>query len=102
MRILAAHSSSSGHTYAVVLNPIADGLGGLPARRCRLIQSSNPNWVREANTLMSLSRTKGIVVLQEFDYLEAWETHPTFARRRQRYIHEASQLASIPYPRSST
>lgn len=101
MRILAAFvDHSCGATYAVIVNPIADGLGGLPARRYRLIRANSPNWVQEANTLRSISRTPGIQIYETFDCLEDWKDHPSFVKRRESLIREARQLAEVLSPRS--
>lgn len=102
MRILAAFvDHSCGATYAVIVNPIAGGLaGGMPARRYRLIRSSNPHWVRDANTLMSVSRTPGILVHETFDCLDAWKNHPSFVKRRERMIHDARLMAEALSPRT--
>ena len=101
MRILESHIDPiSGHTYAVIVNPIAGGLGGLPARRYRLIRANSPLWVQEANTLMSISRTPGIQIYETFDCLEDWKDHPSFVKRRDRLMLEARQLAEVLSPRS--
>ena len=56
MRILEHHLDPiSGHTYAVIVNPIADGLGGLPAHRYRLICARIPDWIQRVNTTRSVS-----------------------------------------------
>lgn len=46
MRILEHHVDPiSGHTYAVIVNPLAGGLAGHPAHRYRLICARIPDWV---------------------------------------------------------
>ena len=74
MRILESHVDPiSGHTYAVIVNPIAGGLAGHPAHRYRLICALIPDWVFQVNTTRSVSRTPGIQIYETFDVLEAWE-----------------------------
>ncbi|MBJ6984028.1 hypothetical protein [Luteimonas sp. MC1750] len=79
--------------FAVIANPIADGLAGQPAIRYRLIRSSNQNWAQQANTLRSVSRTPGIVIIEEFDVLESWACLPSTLERIASLHHEA-QLRS--------
>lgn len=53
----------SGHTYAVICNPIADE----DAYRYRLICARIPEWIKQVNTARSVSRTPGIQIYDQFD-----------------------------------
>lgn len=100
MRILAAHvDPHNGATYAVIVNPVAVGKGGLPIVRYRLIRASSPTWEREVNTTRSVSRTPGILIYETFDCPSAWTEHPSFKKRVDRFLREAAQLAA-PLTRS--
>lgn len=93
MRILEHHLDPiSGHTYAVIVNPIADGLGGLPAHRYRLICARIPDWIQRVNTTRSVSRTPGIQIYETFDVLEAWEGLDRTDRRIAELKREARVL----------
>lgn len=93
MRILEQHLDPiSGHTYAVILNPIAGGLGGHPAHRYRLICARIPDWIKQVNTTRSVSRTPGIQIYETFDVLEAWEGLDRTDKRIAALIREARVL----------
>lgn len=53
----------SGHTYAVICNPIADE----DTYRYRLICAQIPDWIKQVNTARSVSRTPGIHIYEHFD-----------------------------------
>lgn len=76
-------------TYAVIANPIAGGLAGRKAIRYRLIRSDNPHWVRQANTLRSVSKTPGITILKCFDVQQGYED----TKWAQKSIEELHTLA---------
>ncbi|MDQ7280524.1 hypothetical protein O0J73_07230 [Stenotrophomonas sp. Sm6012] len=99
MRILEHHTDPvSGHTYAVIVNPVADT--ALPTLRYRLIRAISPNWVQEVNTTRSVSRTSGIAIYEEFDCLEEWKDHPRYVRRVDEFKQKAYCLATALIPRS--
>ncbi|EMR0512916.1 hypothetical protein RY963_000920 [Stenotrophomonas maltophilia] len=99
MRILEHHTDPvSGHTYAVIVNPVADT--ALPTLRYRLIRAISPNWVQEVNTTRSVSRTSGIAIYEEFDCLEEWKDHPRYVKRVGEFKEEAYRLATALIPRS--
>ena len=99
MRILEHHTDPvSGHTYAVIVNPVADT--ALPTLRYRLIRTISPNWIREVNTTRSISRTFGIAIYEEFDCLEEWKDHPRYVKRVKEFKEEAYRLATVLIPRS--
>ncbi|WP_414608276.1 hypothetical protein [Stenotrophomonas pavanii] len=98
MRILEHHTDPvSGHTYAVIVNPVADT--ALPTLRYRLIRAISPNWIQEVNTTRSVSRTSGIAIYEEFDCLEEWKDHPRYVRRVDEFKEEAYRLATALIPR---
>lgn len=93
MRILEHHLDPlSGHTYAVICNPIVDGLGGLPAHRYRLICARIPDWIKQVNTTRSVSRTPGIQIYETFDVLEAWEGLEATNKKVEAFKREARVL----------
>lgn len=93
MRILESHVAAvSGHTYAVIVNPIAGGLCGHPAHRYRLICARIPDWIIQVNTVRSVSRTPGIQIYETFDVLEAWEGLESTDRRVNKLLREARVL----------
>ena len=99
MRILEHHTDPvSGHTYAVIVNPVADT--ALPTLRYRLIRAISPNWVQEVNTTRSISRTSGIAIYEEFDCLEEWKDHPRYVKRVDEFKGKAYRLATALIPRS--
>lgn len=99
MRILEHHTDPvSGHTYAVIVNPVADT--ALPTLRYRLIRTISPNWIREVNTTRSISRTFGIAIYEEFDCLEEWKDHPRYVKRVNEFKEEAYRLATVLISRS--
>lgn len=98
MRILEHHTDPvSGHTYAVIVNPVADT--ALPTLRYRLIRAISPNWIQEVNTTRSVSRTSGIAIYEEFDCLEEWKDHPRYVKRVDEFREEAYRLATALIPR---
>lgn len=98
MRILEHHIDPvSGHTYAVIVNPVADT--ALPTLRYRLIRAISPNWIQEVNTTRSVSRTSGIAIYEEFDCLEEWKDHPRYVKRVDEFKEEAYRLATALIPR---
>lgn len=100
MRILASHVDPvSGHTYAVIVNPVADT--ALPTLRYRLIMALSPNWVHEVNTIQSVSRTRGISIYEEFDCLATYTDTPSIANQIERLKKEAKDLATVLTSRNS-
>ena len=99
MRILDHHIDPiSGHTYAVIVNPIAGGLAGHPAHRYRLIVALIPDWIEQVNTTRSVSRTPGIQIYETFDVLEAWEDLPKTDERIEALKREARILGGATNP----
>jgi len=93
MRILEHHVDPiSGHTYAVIVNPIAGGLVGQPAYRYRLICAHIPNWIERADTVRSISRTPGILIYETYDVLESWLSLENSQRRIAGLIRKARVL----------
>lgn len=84
-------------TFAVIVNPIAGGIAGLPALRYRLIRSSSPHWKREINTMLSVSRTPGVVICQTFDVIEAWAELPSTKRKLAGMMDEARLRSGVLY-----
>lgn len=98
MRILDQHTDPvSGHTYAVIVNPVADT--ALPTLRYRLIRAISRNWMQEVNTTRSVSRTPGVAIYDEFDCLAEWKDHPRYVKRVDEFKQEAYRLATALLPR---
>lgn len=98
MRILEAHVDPiSGHSYAVIVNPIAGGLAGQPAYRYRLICASQKDWVRAANTLRSVSRTPGILIYETFDVLHDYNELPDTRHRILALRQKSRLLGGVAY-----
>lgn len=79
MRILANyHDRFHPGQFAVVINQVYVEPGQPKTYRCRLIRASDPNWIQNANTIRSISRTPGVIIYREFDvaadYMEMEET----------------------------
>ena len=74
------------------MNPIANGLGGLPALCYRLICARIPDWIERVNTTRSVSRTPGIQIYEEFDVLLAWDELDRTQRKIEKFKREARVL----------
>jgi len=93
MRILEHHVDPiSGHTYAVIEEPIAGGLVGQPAYRYRLICAHIPNWIEQVDTALPISRTPGILIYETYDVLESWLCLDYSQRRIAGLIRKARVL----------
>ena len=98
MHILASSiEPERGWTYAVVVNPIAGGLGGQTAYRYRLILAMTKDWIEKANTLLSLTRTPGVQIYETFNVLHSWNDLPSTQRRINKLIREAQTLSGHLY-----
>ena len=98
MRILESHIDPiSGHTYAVIVNPIAGGLAEGPARRYRLICALDPDWESRANTLRSISRTPRIHIYETVDVLDVYEDLPDNMERIDALCQESRVLGGVTY-----
>ena len=53
----------SGHTYAVICNPIADE----DTYRYRLICAQIPDWIKQVNTARSVTNTARVEVYEQLD-----------------------------------
>lgn len=96
MRILEHHVCPiSGHTYAVIVNPIAGGLAGQPAYCYRLICALIPDWIFQINTTRSVSRTPGILIYKEFDVLEPLVGTPGTEEAIAALLREARNLGTV-------
>ena len=98
MRILESHIDPiSGHTYAVIVNPIAEGLAEGPALRYRLICALGSDWVSRANTLRSISRTPRVHIYETVDVLEVYEDLPDTLERIDALRRESRDLGGVTY-----
>lgn len=78
----------SGHTYAVICNPIADQ----DAYRYRLLCAQVPDWIKQVNTARSVSRTPRIQIYDSFDIPAEVMGSPETKRRVAAFIREARIL----------
>ena len=98
MRILESHVDPiSGHTYAVIVNPIAGGLADGSARRYRLICALDPDWESRANSLRSISRTPRIHIYETVDVLDVYGDLPGNLQRVAALRRESRVLGGVAY-----